>query len=487
MKYKTTITREKIKKNRVAFILLFVCLTVFNSRAEIKLSALFADHMILQQKTEVAIWGWSSEKTSVDVTGSWNGETVTIKSDKDGKWKGTLTTPSYGGPFELTVSEEGCDPLIIHNVMVGEVWLCSGQSNMEMPMKGFRGQPVVGSNMDILKSENDQIRVITIPRNSQTVPQENFKAKWKVADAAAIRNFSATGYYFGSLLYEMLDIPIGLIEVSYGGSCVQAWMSKQTSVSFEDKQVPNEGDEIPVVNRTPTVLFNGMLNPVIGYGIKGCIWYQGETNYQEPDRYEELFQTMVAEWRELWDIGDFPFYYAQIAPFDYSVFYKNGEEKYNSAYLRDAQRKAMDKIPNCGMAVLMDLGQKDCIHPSDKKTGGERLALWALGQTYGVRDFSYKSPTFNAFEVKGSQMIVSFNNASNGLTTFGKELTGFEIAGENKVFYAATTFLRAKSVILSSPHVEKPVAVRYAFKDFTVGTLFGTDGLSVSSFRSDDW
>ncbi len=454
--------------------------------AKVKMPALFANHAVLQQQSDVRVWGWADKNTRVELTPSWNNKTYSAKANRNGEWELVIETPEAGGPFEITVSD-GTE-LVLENIMIGEVWLCAGQSNMEMPMKGFRGQPVEGSNMDILKSTNNQIRVITVPRNSQTVAQENFDAKWKEADAAAIRNFSATGYHFGRMLHEMLDVPIGLIEVAYGGSCIQAWMSPKTSVAFEDKQVPSLGDSIPVSNRTPTVLFNGMLNPVIGFNIKGCIWYQGETNYIEPDLYEELFPTMVAEWRKLWGLGDFPFYYAQIAPFDYSVFTpKEFHEKYNSAYLRDAQRKAMAKIPNSGMAVLMDVGEKTNIHPMRKREGGERLALWALAETYGFRDFSCKSPSFKAFEVNGSQMTVSFDNAANGLTTFGKELTGFEIAGEDQVFYPADVFLRAKSVILSSPKVVKPVAVRYAFKDFVVGTLFGTDGLPVSSFRSDDW
>lgn len=485
--FRTMILNLKERNGIQIIILLIVfCLVGFQSTAKVKLPALFADNMVLQQQTKVAVWGWSEPKATIIVEGSWNDESVATKAGKDGKWEVMLQTPQAGGPYELTVSDG--IPVTIKNVMVGEVWLCSGQSNMEMPMKGFQGQPVEGSNMDILKSENHHIRMITVPRNAQTAPQENFDAKWKEADAASVRNFSATGYYFGRLLYEMLDVPIGLIEVSYGGSCIQAWMSKESSTTFEDKQIPAPGDSIIVENRTPTVLFNGMLNPVIGYGIKGCIWYQGETNYQEPDRYQELFPKMVEEWRNLWGIGEFPFYYAQIAPFDYSVFTPDEPaEKYNSAFLREAQLKAMDKIPNSGMAVLMDLGEKTSIHPMRKKEGGQRLALWALAKTYGFRDFSYQSPTYNAFEVKGSQMIVSFNNVANGLTTFGKELTGFEIAGEDKVFYPATAFLRSKSVILSSPRVEKPVAVRYCFRDFAFGNLFGTDGLPVSSFRSDNW
>lgn len=486
MKRKMQFTPSNLMQKVTCLVALMLLSMSVNLNAKVKLPALFADHMLLQQKEKAAIWGWSDANAEITITNTWNNEKVVVKADKKGNWRTHIQTPSYGGPYELTVSDG--EPIVIKNVMIGEVWLCAGQSNMEMPMKGFRGQPVEGSNIDILKSHNNQIRVITVPRSSQTVPQDTFSAKWKVADAAAIRNFSATGYYFGRMLYEMMDVPIGLIEVAFGGSCVQAWMSKETSTTFEDAAIPKPGDEIPTPNRTPTVLFNGMLHPVIGYTMKGCIWYQGETNYKEADRYLELFPKMVAEWRKLWGIGEFPFYYAQIAPNTYSI-YTPGEynEKYNSAYLREAQLKAMDVIPNSGMAVLMDVGEEFNIHPMKKKEGGERLALWALGQTYGFRDFSYKSPTFNDIEVKGSQLIVSFNNASNGLTTFGKELTGFEIAGENKVFYPADAHLRAKSVVLTSPQVEKPVAVRYAFKDFIVGTLYGTDGLPVSSFRSDDW
>lgn len=468
-------------------VLILLLLTATSAAwAKVKMSALFADHAVLQQQSNVKVWGWADAHSTIELSPSWNKQTYTCKTGKDGKWELSIETPRAGGPYEITVSD-GAE-LVLKNIMIGEVWLCAGQSNMEMPMKGFRGQPVEGSNMDILKSANNQIRVITVPRNSQTIAQENFDAKWKEADAAAIRNFSATGYYFGRMLHGMLDVPIGLIETAYGGSCIQAWMSPKTAVAFEDKQVPSPGDSIPVPNRTPTVLFNGMLSPVIGFNIKGCIWYQGETNHIEPDRYATLFPTMVTEWRKLWGIGDFPFYYAQIAPYDYSIVAPaEFHEKYNSAYLREAQLKAMDEIPNSGMAVLMDIGEKTNIHPMRKREGGERLALWALGQTYGFRDFSYKSPSFKTFEVKGSQLTVSFDNAANGLATFGKELSGFEIAGEDKIFYPADAFLRAKSVILTSPRVEKPVAVRYAFKDFIVGTLYGTDGLPVSSFRSDDW
>ena len=397
-----------------------------------------------------------------------------------------VTTPSYGGPYTMTISDG--TPVTLSNILIGEVWLCAGQSNMEMPMIGFRGQPVSGSNMAILKSKNPNIRLLTVPRKSKAEPQDNFEGAWVEAMPQNVAQFSATGYFFGRLLNEMLDIPVGLICVSYGGSCVQAWMSKEIAVPFEDKMIPKKDEEIKVPNRTPTALFNGMLHPVIGYTLKGAIWYQGETNYIEPDQYLEMFPKMVEEWRTLWGCGEFPFYYAQIAPFDYTVFRTNEiVEKHNSAYLRDAQRKAMEVIPNSGMAVLLDTGEKECIHPKNKEAAGTRLALWALADTYGMSGFSWKSPSFKEMSVEGAVVTVSFNDAEEGITSYGKEVTQFEVAGEDKRFYPAQVQMRTKSLLLSSPRVKKPVAVRYAFKDYVEAQLFNNAGLPLSSFRTDNW
>lgn len=467
---------------------LLVLLAVFvgSARSEIKLPALFANHMVLQQQTDVAIWGWSNAGSKVEVKPSWSEELYAARADKNGAWKLMVSTPLAGGPYSMSLSDGS--EIVIQDVMIGEVWLCSGQSNMEMPMKGYPGQPVEGGNMDILKSKNNNIRMISVPRGKTPVVKEDFEGEWKIASPENTVDFIAIGYYFGRLINEILNVPIGLIDVTYGGSCIQAWMSEETSVPFNETALPNADDVPKEPNRTPTLLFNSMLNPVIGYGIKGCIWYQGETNYEDPDQYEELFPAMVEEWRNRWKIGDFPFYYVQIAPFDYSMFkHDTINEKFNSAYLRDAQRKSEAKIPNSGMAVIMDIGEEKCIHPMKKKVGGERLALLALAETYNMDGFGFISPSYNSLEIKGSNVIVSFNNVGNGLTSFGKEVTGFEIAGDNKIFFPAQVNLRRKSVILSSPYVEKPVAVRYAFTDFIFGTLYGTSGLPVSSFRTDDW
>lgn len=231
-----------------------------------------------------------------------------------------------------------------------------------------------------------------------------------------------------------------------------------------------------------------MLYPITGYGIKGAIYYQGESNYERPDRYEEMFPAMVKEWRSLWKQGDFPFYYVQIAPYNYSQLppYNYGG-KFNSAYLRDAQRKSLNKIPNSAMAVVLDIGEENMIHPANKEAGGKRLALLALANTYGLKGFGSGSPLYKSMSVSGSVATLSFENANNGLTSFGKEMSAFEIAGANKIFYPAKATISGSSVSVSSPMVKEPVAVRYAFKDFVVGDLFNTEGLPASSFRTDDW
>ncbi|MGY5355631.1 sialate O-acetylesterase [Wenyingzhuangia sp. IMCC45467] len=463
--------------------------SVITMHAEIKLPALFTDNMILQQESNVPIWGWANKHEKLTISTSWDAKEYQVKADKLGKWKTNLTTPKAGGPYMIMVSN-GSEIKTINNVLVGEVWLCSGQSNMEMPLKGFPGQPVIGGNDEIVRSTNKNIRLITVPRATVLSPKEDFKGQWEVAGPQTTGGFSATAWYFGSLLQEVLQVPVGLIHVSYGGSNVEAWMNKEMLEDFENTlPLPKtESDLKSNPNRVPTTLFNGMLSPVIGYGIKGAIWYQGESNYERPFEYKDLFKKMVGSWRELWNQGAFPFYYAQIAPFDYARFHPlDNLEKYNSAYLREAQLQASKEISNSGMAVLMDVGEEISIHPMDKEKGGKRLAYLALAKTYGLEGFEYESPVFRSIEIIESTVILSFDNIPNGITSFWKEVKGFEIAGENKVFYPAQAIVRTKSVILSTPKVAKPIAVRYLFKNYVKAELFSGGGLPISSFRTDNW
>ncbi|WP_207535165.1 sialate O-acetylesterase [Desertivirga arenae] len=472
-------------KVTVYFLIAFLGLSV--ARADVKPGSLFTDNMVLQQKAIVPIWGWTDAGKKVKVSTSWNGKNYSSTADASGKWLVKVETPVAGGPYDITISDGKA--LKLNNVLIGEVWILGGQSNMEMPMKGFKGQPVLNSNDAILHSRNNKIRVYTVPRSSITEKQTNSKPSvWKVAEPESVSNFSATGYYFGRLLNEMLDVPVGLINVNYSGSSIEAWMSPENLNQFPEIKIPVKGDTIKAVSRTPTTLYNGMLYPITGYGIKGGIYYQGESNYERPDRYEEMFPALVKEWRQLWGQGDFPFYYVQIAPYNYEQlppFNKGG--KFNSAYLRDAQRKALAKIPNSGMAVVLDIGEENNIHPANKEAGGKRLALLALANTYGLKGFGSASPMYKSLTIKGNEATISFDNVPNGLTSFGKELSTFEIAGANKVFYPAKAKINGSSVTLTSVNVKEPVAVRYAFKDFVVGDLFNTEGLPASSFRTDDW
>jgi sialate O-acetylesterase len=360
---------------------------------------------------------------------------------------------------------------------------------MEMPMKGFKSQPILGSNEDILKATNNNIRLYTVPRSSVLEKQSNSKpSDWKLVNSENVANFSATAYYFGQLLSQMLNVPIGLLHDSYGGSSIEAWMSPEDLSPFTDIKIPSKSDTIKQVTRTPTTLYNGMLHPVIGYGIRGAIWYQGESNYERPDRYEDLFPTMVASWRKNWENGDFPFYYAQIAPYKYAQLpVSENNYKLNSAFLREAQRKSLAKISNSGMAVLMDVGEENSIHPANKKVVGLRLAYLALAQTYGIKGFGFASPNYQSITIDKEKAVVNFQNVPNGLTSFGKDLALFEIAGEDQKFYPAKAKITGSSITVTATEVKNPVAVRYAFKDFVAGDLFGNDGLPVSSFRTDNW
>lgn len=457
------------------------------ANATVKPASIFTDHMVLQQQSNVAIWGWAKPSAKVKIITSWNKENYSITTDQNGKWKVKVATPSSGGPYNIEFNDG--EKLILSDILIGEVWFCGGQSNMELPMKGYKGQPNIGSNEAILKSKNPNIRLYTVPRSSITERQENSKpSEWKLSEPEVVANFSATAYYFGTLLNEILDVPVGIINDSYSGSSIEAWMSPEDLKSFPEIKIPSKGDSIKEVSRTPTTLYNGMLYPVIGYSVKGAIWYQGESNYERPDQYESLFPAMVSSWRKNWDNGEFPFYYAQIAPYNYAQlapFHKGG--KYNSAFLRDAQRKSLSKISNSAMAVLMDIGEENMIHPSKKKQGGERLAYLALAKTYGIKGFSATSPLYESITIEKNEAVVKFKDVPNGLTSFSRELSLFEIAGADKKFYPAKAVIKGSSINVSSEQVKNPVAVRYAFKDFIVGDLFGNEGLPVSSFRTDDW
>ncbi len=461
----------------ICFLLLFAEVDLL---AQLSLPSIFGDNMVLQQQTNAAIWGNATANATVSVRTSWNNRTVTTRADREGLWKLKVPTPAAGGPYTITISDG--KPVTLRNVMIGEVWICSGQSNMEMPMKGYRNQPITGSNEYIATSTNNSIRLITVPRITSLAPLDDFTGSWKSCEPENVAEFSATAYFFGLMLNEALNVPVGLICTSWGGTRIEPWISEDGFKDFEWVKLPDKTQKPDNLSpQIPTVLFNSMINPLAGYGIRGAIWYQGESNRNEPVQYQKLMPGLADNWRSVWDIGVFPFYYVQIAPFDY------GPTGLNSAYLREAQLKAVKDGTNMGMACIMDTGEKDNIHPADKKTAGDRLAYLALAKTYGMKGFASEGPVLKEMTVEGSMVKLTFDNAPNGLTSFGKELSNFEVAGANKRFYPATAFITYDGITLFSPVVGEPVAVRYAFKDFVPGDLFNIEGLPASSFRTDNW
>lgn len=460
--------------------IIFLCISLnANLYGSIKLSAIFNDNMVLQQTSECAIWGKASKNTKVRITTSWNKKRYCTTSSADGSWKVKVSTPIAGGPYQISITDGTM--LTLKNILIGEVWVCSGQSNMEMPMKGLVNQPVYNSHEAIAFSKNLHIRLFTVKKNTSLELLESLDGKWNLCEPQNVADFSAVAYNFGLTLNKLLNVPIGLINISWGGTRIEPWIGEMGFKNLDFVKVPAKSPIANLSAQTPTVIYNAMVNPMVGYQIKGAIWYQGESNTKSPSEYEKLLPALIQNWRVNWGIGNFPFYYVQIAPYDY----KRPNE--NSAFFREIQLKLANTLPNIGMVSILDIGNKGAIHPPIKDVVGERLAFLALDKTYCIKGIQGEGPVFETMTIVGSDAKLNFNNARMGLTSFGKGLRNFEIAGADKIFYPADAFITSEGVKVFSSRVTSPVAVRYAFKDFVVGDLFGLNGLPVSSFRTDDW
>jgi len=476
-----------MKRTTLFTLLSLFCLLIVQSAvAVIKLPAIVSSNMILQRDTKIVLWGWADANEEITVTASWLNKATDIKADNEGNWRVEVITTTSKEPQSINIKSEDSD-ISLENILFGEVWVCSGQSNMQQPVNGYAGQPTYGTNMAVAHAENPNLRLFTVDRVGSKTPLKNLEeyTSWQHASPDNVADFSAIAYFFGQKLQEILDVPVGMIHTSWGGSSVQAWISKEVISTYQE--VDLEGVDITKgTNHIPTALYNAMINPLIPYTIRGALWYQGESNRNEPDKYKVLFPAMVKDWRTRWDIGDFPFYYVQIAPYWY-----NDHDAFstpdNSAFIREAQLECADLIPNSGIAITMDIGSEFCIHPPKKKEVAERLLFNALNQTYGFEDVDGKSPVYESMEVKDGGIELSFKNAETGLYTFD-ELTGFEISGEGKVFYPATAkIVNRNKIFVKSDKVPVPKAVRYAWCNWIVGTLFDTNLLPASSFRTDNW
>lgn len=472
-----------MKRLNLLLFTLFLCATGLS--AGIKLPALIGDYMILQQTCKVRLWGEAAPNSNVSVCPSWDNHAYTALTNAQGEWEVWIQTPSASLDKQQVTIRNGEDKTVLHDVLIGEVWFCSGQSNMEMPIQGFGNCPIEGANLDIATSGKykSSLRYATIERIGALEPKSNpVGGEWKECVPQNVPGFGATAYYFGTLLTEVLGIPVGIINCSWGGSTVEGWTPKEILQGYSDVDLTLAGNDQklhPMLQ--PLIMYNGMLKPASKYTIKGFLWYQGESNVGRPD-YAKRLATMVSHWRGLWGQGELPFYEVEIAPYAYG---KNDQ----SAYLREQQYNATKLILNSGMVCTNDLVQeyeRHQIHPKDKRTIGQRLCYMALADTYGYHTIACRGPEYDHMEIDQDKAILHFQNAENGFSR-DNGIIGFEIAGKDMRFQPAKATIDGwkKTIIVTAPGVKAPVAVRYCFRDFQVGNLYNVAGLPMVPFRTD--
>ncbi len=495
---------------------LILMLAVFISPlvAELRLPAVISDNMVLQSDSSVPIWGWAEPYQRVDVKGSWMTLARSARANADGKWMIKIKSPQAGGPYTI-VFQSGKEFIEVKDVLSGEVWFCSGQSNMEFPLKSSNN-----GERAVAESNIPQIRLFKVPHTIADNPLDDTQAQWKLSSPETSADFSAVGFYYGRSLHQIQNVPIGLIQSTWGGTPAESWVRKETLTTDKElipilerfanrvlnfsqimdkyqkdtelwEQMPQETKEtvkkpaIPVMRTqsSPASLYNGMVAPIIPYKIKGVIWYQGEANRKRAWQYRKLFPVLIENWRSDWDQGTFPFYFVQLAPYKYG-----DENEYFLPELREAQLYTMRTVVNTGMAITMDIGDMNDIHPTEKQRVADRLALWAVAKDYGRGSMVHCGPLYNSMVVENDKIRIIFDHLGQGLmSTGGQLLTCFTIAGEDKVFYPADAVIERNTVLVSSPEVSTPAAVRFGWNKMDVPNLFNRSGLPASPFRTDNW
>jgi len=478
---------------------------------EARLPGVLSSHMVLQRDRPIHIWGWSAPGESVAV--AFRGNSRTVAGDSLGNWSVFLPPAPAGGPYQLAVT--GTNKIVLDDILIGDVWFASGQSNMELPMKGWPGAPLKNSAEEIVHANQPQIRLLNIPHKAVDFPLFNSDASWTVCSPETASSFSAVAYFFGRELNARQQVPIGLIDATWGGTPAEAWVSLQ-SISADAALMPvfatrahmvetqSEMEAIVAEERredaaarqagqkppnhpwhpdpaswAPAWLFNGMVAPETPFTIKGVIWYQGESNSRLAfaPMYGKIFPALIADWRKQWHEGDFPFLFVQI-----SSFTSDATEAWAS--IREAQRRSLS-VSNTAMAVTIDIGDPDNVHPADKQTVGARLALAARALAYG-ENVEYSGPLFRQATPEGDAVRVWFDHAAHGLTAKGDALQGFEIAGDDGRFVTATARIDGQTVLVTNAKVAEPKYVRYGWANAPVVNLFNSEGLPASPFTSED-
>lgn len=480
-----------MEKRKIVIALCLALLPIIGY-AKVVLPHILNDNMVLQQQSNVKLWGKANPNKKVKVSPSWNKEVYSTVAGSDGNWKITVATPKAGGPYELKFTDG--EELILKNILIGEVWFCSGQSNVEMPVRGFEFEYVEGANDLIAKAgESTPVRIFSSDFNKEgwfrqysKTPLDDCKGEWFTNTSENVAPTSAVAYCFAKYLQQALGIPVGIVVSSWGGSTVEAWMSEETILPFAvDLSYLREGKEVPKpIQQMPCVLFNAKVAPLTNFMIKGMIWYQGESNRHNADQYSRMLPAMVDDYRKRWGLEKLPFYYVEIAPHAYG-----DAAGTSAAYFREMQQGLMKVIPHSGMVSTMDIGSHDFIHPPKKKEVGRRLAYWALAKDYGVNNIGYKTPVFQSMEIKDNKAFITFENAPGKVYPMSQPLASFEIAGKDKVFYPAeaTVDVKTKQLLVWSATVPEPIAVRYAFRNYAKASLFDYYGLPVAPFRTDNW
>ena len=457
-----------------------------SASAKIELPAILCDNMVLQQNAEVNLWGKATPNSKVTITTSWAPlRRVQTTADKDGRWLAKVDTPAATFAPQTVKISDG-EAVTLQNVLIGDVWVCSGQSNMEMPVKGFDRQPVENSLDYILSASQmeNKIRMFEVERARSFEDLDDCKGQWLVAAPASVAEMSATAYFFAYNLAMGVDIPIGIINTSWGGTRVESWMPQSALEDILSKEQIEHKKTVHSIK--PTELYCGMIAPIRNFSARGFLWYQGCSNLGDNDHYDTMMARMVEQWRKDW--GDeqnaMPFYYVMIAPYIY-----DGSNDTAYPLFVENQVRALEKIPNSGMAATTDIGEERCIHPAQKFEVGQRLAALALQQTYGQLGFEPKAPQMAAYSIKDGKAVITLSNCELGLTPwYGEAVEGFEIAGADKVFHKAEATITARQeVTVSSPEVKQPVAVRYSFRNFAPGNLKNVYGIPAVPFRTDDW
>lgn len=460
-----------MKKFLLSFLLVVAFAVAF---ADVRLPAIIGSHMVLQQSTEATLWGWCEPQEKISVKTSWDTATYTATGTSEATWKLVIRTPKAGGPY--TVSIKGANVIELEDVLIGEVWLCSGQSNMEMNV-GW-GLPY---QKEMAEATNQKIHFFHIPRTTALYPQDDVRAKWVACTPDEMKKFSAVGYFFGKEVNNRLDVPVGLISASWGGTPAEVWTPD--SIVQGNEELKNAAKTLQPYPGWPSIpgrTFNAMIYPLQHFPIAGALWYQGEANVGTAATYQSLLTSMIAAWREGWN-KNFPFYLVQIAPFA-------GYGNQNVAPLLRDQQTKIAAYPNTGMIVIHDLVDNvNDIHPKMKKEVGERLAALALSQTYQLNGLPYRYPQYENMQTDGDKIRIRFSNADAGLMVKGKELTDFTIANEDKVFVPAKAKLEGNTVVVWSKDVKKPVAVRFGYSNGSMPNLFSKEGLPANIFRTDDW